>query len=353
MLLLVPRHASSHICFQPRALQSLHARRIIRATRTFETSAYLCAKQKAAADKQKPSPKKSYPPKILPYRPQQPKATATTTNTKTTTPPIPAATTVAARSNPVALSVAERLARRGEPTVLYQGPSHFWLRASGLSASLFCMGYVGVHYWSIMAHPPEGLAWWVPHAFVPILLAMGYLGGHFAMGAANIASSITAVPRRLLPPSYLAGGVAKKSKQEERSLALLNASPVALEVSLSQILPLLPPKKIVVAPEEVVFPFKMQATPVGKGLAAQDDGPGRGEAAAAAGGVMDKIAAPFEVLGRAMRQPFAGIVRGLTRDGFAKIKVRDKEHRIDVLGGKALDGGRILDHLVAYRSDRV
>lgn len=338
MLLLLPRSTSSHSCFQPCAAQLLHARRIIRATRTFETSAYLAAKQKPAAapTKQKQAaPKKPQP---LPYRPQS----------KATTPAVaagvPAATT---KSGALALSVAERLAQRGERTVLYEGPSHFWLRASGLSASVFCMGYVGIHYYTIMVHPPEGLAWWVPHAFVPILLAMGYFGGHFAFSAANIVSSITAVPRGMLPRSYLTGGKAKRSKQEDRSLAALNASPVALEVSLSQMIPLLPPKKIVVAPEEVAFPFKMQSTPVGRGAVAGAPVPSRAE------GVMDKIAAPFEAFGQAVKRPLSGIVRGLTREGFAKIKVKDNKHKIDVTGGKVLDGGRILDHLVAYRPGRI
>lgn len=337
MLLLLPRSASSQSCFQPCAAQILHARRIIRATRTFETSAYLSAKQKPSAPvKQKPASKKPQP---LPYRPQ-PKAT-------TPAAAAGAPSTAATKPGALALSVAERLAQRGERTVLYEGPSHFWLRASGLSASVFCMGYVGIHYYTIMVHPPEGLAWWVPHAFVPILLAMGYFGGHFAFSAANIVSSITAVPKGLLPRSYLTGGAAKRSKQEERSLAALNASPVALEVSLSQMLPLLPPKKIVVAPEEVAFPFKMQSTPVGRGAMAGTPVPRRPE------GVMDKIAAPFEAFGRAVKRPLSGIVRGLTREGFAKIKVKDNKHKIDVTGGKVLDGGRILDHLVAYRPDRI
>ncbi|KAG8166253.1 hypothetical protein KVR01_004805 [Diaporthe batatas] len=331
MLLLIPRSASSRSCLQPCAAQIMHAHRIIRATRAFQTSAYLCAKQKPAAVKQKPAPKKSQPPTALPYYPQTKKAT-------------PAA---ASKPNALALSVAERLAERGERTVLYEGPSHFWLRASGLSASVFCMSYVGIQYYSIMVYPPEGLAWWVPHAFVPILLLMGYFGGHFAFSAANIVSSIAAVPRALLPRSYLTGGAAKKSKREERSLAALNASPIALEVSLSQMLPLLPPKKLVVAPEEVMFPFKMQATPVGRGAVAGVEAPRRPQ------GVMDKVAAPFEAFGRALRRPLNGIVRGLTREGFSTIKIKDKKHRIDVTGGKVLEKGKLLDHLVAYRPERV
>lgn len=337
MLLLLPRSASSHGCFQPCAARILHARRITRTTRTFETSAYLCAKQKPTASpvKQKPPPKKPSPP-TLPYR-TQPKPT----------PPTAPAATAAAKPSAAGLSVAERLAQRGERTILYEGPSHFWLRASGLSASIFCMGYVGIHYWSIMVHPPEGLAWWVPHAFVPILLAMGYFSGHFALSTMNIVSSVTAVPRGLLPRSYLTGGVAKKSKREERSLAALNASPVALEVAVTPLVPLLPPKKIVAAPEEVVLPFKMQSTPVGRAAGAGPQVPRRG------GDVMDRIAAPFEALGRAVKGPFKGIARGLTRDGFAKIQVKGEKYKVDITDGKALDEGKILDHLVAYRPDRI
>ncbi|KKY33810.1 hypothetical protein UCDDA912_g06189 [Diaporthe ampelina] len=336
ILLLLPRSASSHSCLQPCTARILPARRVIRATRTFETSAYLCAKQKSPAapvKQKKPAPKKPPPPPLA-YRPQP-----------IATPPTAAA--AAAKPSAASISVAERLAQRGSRTVLYEGPSHFWLRASGLSASVFCMGYVGIHYWTIMVHPPEGLAWWVPHAFVPILMAMGYFGGYFALSAANIVSSITAVPRGSLPRSYLTGGVAKKSKQEERSLVALNASPVALEVALTKMLPLLPPKKIIVAPEEVVLPFKMQSTPVGRGDGAVPPVPRR------SGDVMDRIAAPFEALGRAVKGPMSGIVRGLTRVGFAKIQVKGDKYKIDVLGGKVLDEGKILDHLVAYRPDRI
>lgn len=336
ILLLLPRSASSPSCFRTCTAQTLHARRIIRATRAFETSAYMHAKQKStsAPAKQKQAPKKPTPP-TLPYRPQ-PRAT----------PPTAGAAAAAAKPGAAALSAAERLAQRGSRTVLYEAPSHFWLRASGLSASVFCMGYVGIHYWSIVAHPPEGLVWWVPHAFVPILLAMGYFSAHFALSTTNIVSSVTAVPRGMLPRSYLTGGVAKKSKQEERSLVALNASPVALEVAVTPLVPVLPPKKIVVAPEEVVLPFKIQSTPVGRGAAQGPPVPRRG------GGVMDKIAAPFEALGRAFRGPFSGIVRGLTREGFAKIQVKGIGYKVDILGGKVLDEGKILDHLVAYRPDR-
>lgn len=230
--------------------------------------------------------------------------------------------------------------------MLYEGPSHFWLRVSSLSASVFCMTYVGIQYWSVVAFPPEGLAWWVPHLFVPIILVMGGAGGWFALSTAHIIRSIRAVPRSMLPKSYLTGGRAKKTKEEERSLAALNASPVALDISLSNVVPFLPAKRIIAAPEEVVLPFKMQSTPVGLGVAAQAPAP------KAAGGVMGLVVAPFEALGGALRGPFMGLRRGLLREGFAKIKVKNKNYKIDITGGKVLDQGKILDHVVAFRPNR-
>ncbi|ROW12784.1 hypothetical protein VMCG_00567 [Cytospora schulzeri] len=244
------------------------------------------------------------------------------------------------------LSITEKLAQRGQETVLYEGPSHFWLRVSSLSASVFCMSYVGIQYWSVVAFPPEGLAWWVPHLFVPIIMVMGAAGGWFALSTAHIIRSIKAVPKSMLPKTYLTGGKAKKTKEEERSLVALNASPVALDISLSSVMPFMPAKRIIAAPEEVFLPFKMQSTPLGMGLTAAPAAPKR------TGGFMDTLAMPFDALGRAVRGPFMGLRRGLLREGFAKIKVKDKNYKIDITGGKVLDQGKILDHVVAFRPNR-
>lgn len=230
--------------------------------------------------------------------------------------------------------------------MLYEGPSHFWLRVSSLSASVFCMSYVGIQYWSVVAFPPEGLAWWVPHLFVPIIMVMGAAGGWFALSSAHIIRSIKAVPKGMLPKTYLTGGKAKKTKEEEQSLVALNASPIALDISLSGIVPFLPAKRIIAAPEEVLLPFKMQSTPLGMGLTAEAPAP------KPAGGVMGMFAAPFNALGRAVRGPFMGLRRGLLREGFAKVKVKGKTYKIDITGGKVLDHGKILDHVVAFRPNR-
>ncbi|KUI65023.1 hypothetical protein VM1G_00985 [Cytospora mali] len=297
------------------------SRLISQATRSFHISTSLRAAQQTAPKKQKP--------KVTTIAPSP--------------PPSPVPTTI---HSVVTLSIAEKLAQRGKPTMLYEAPSHFWLRVSSLSASVFCMSYVGIQYYSVVAFPPEGLAWWVPHLFVPIILVMGAAGGWFALGTAHIIRSIQAVPKSMLPKSYLTGGKAKKTKEEEKSLIALNASPVALDITLSNVLPFLPPKRIITAPEEVLLPFKMQSTPVAMGITAEAPAP------KATGGVMDTIAAPFAAIGRAFRGPFSGLRRGLLREGFAKIKVKDKNYKIDITGGKLLDQGKVLDHIVAYRPNR-
>lgn len=327
--IFVPRTASQ-TCAQQFMARITHTTArgptIIQATRSFHISTSLRAATQQTASKKQSSPARQKP------------------NAMTIAPPSAPLPTIPHPT--VALSVTEKLAQRGQETVLYEGPSHFWLRVSSLSASVFCMSYVGIQYWSVVAFPPEGLAWWVPHLFVPIIMVMGAAGGWFALSTAHIIRSIKAVPKSMVPQSYLKGGKAKKTQEEEKSLVALNASPIALDISLSSVIPFMPAKRIIAAPEEVFLPFKMQSTPLGMGVIAGPPAPKR------TGGVMDTIAAPFGALGRAFSGPFMGLRRGLLREGFAKIKIKDKAYKIDISGGKVLDQGKILDHVVAFRPNR-
>ncbi|ROW13030.1 hypothetical protein VPNG_06004 [Cytospora leucostoma] len=330
---LVPRTASHACC--PQQLLARTQRSIagspmlIQAARSLHISTSLRAAHQATSKKQSP--------------PARQKLKATTA----TSPPLPTTVTTATSDvHPaIALSVAQKLAQRGQPTTLYEAPSHFWLKASSISASVFCMSYVGIQYFTVVAFPPEGLTWWVPHLFVPIILMMGAAGGWFVLSTAHIIRYIKAVPQAQLPRSYLTGGRAKRTPEEEKSLAALNASPVALDIALSNVLPFLPPKRIIAAPEEVLVPFKMHLTPLGTGATAEAPAP-------KATGFLATLAVPFRALGRGLKGPFVGLRRGLLREGFAKIKVKDKTYKIDVLGGKLLDQGKVLDHLVAYRPNR-
>lgn len=243
--------------------------------------------------------------------------------------------------------------------MLYQCPSHFWLYFSSFAAAFFCIAYAVIHYWSIVAYPPEGLAWWIPHGFAVICLFMGLFGVWFLYSSAFIVRRITAVPAGLLPAAQLRAAAARaKAKGPGRASAAASASassaaaqlqagPVALECEVSSLLPFLPARKIVAAPGEVLLPFKFaglpMATHAGKGVPSPPPPPR---------GVIGRIAKPFEVLGRGVGGAFHGLRRGLLRQGFAPIKVKGMRYKIDITGGELFEKGKVLDHVVAFRPER-
>ncbi|KAJ9154778.1 hypothetical protein NKR23_g2396 [Pleurostoma richardsiae] len=259
-------------------------------------------------------------------------------------------------------SYAEQLAARGAPTVLYEAPSHFWLRLSAYGAGFFCTFYAIGNYWSIFLHPPVGLPWWVPHAFAVICVTMGAMGGWFLLSALNIVRVVRAVPVAALPGAKTPAGAARWAKS-------LAGAPVALEVTLSRLLPLLPARKLLVAPAEVSLPFRMQATPLAAAQAPAQGQAGRllsgrellqarkaEEEARKAARKYDMdhlLTAPFRHLGQGLGGMWRGMRRALTREGFSKIMVKNKEYKIDVTSGWVLDHGRALDRLVTLKPKRV
>lgn len=134
---------------------------------------------------------------------------------------------------------------------------------------------------------------------------------------------ITAVPTSSLPASYLKGGKKNLSATEEKSLNALRASPVALECEVGGSIPLLGHRKLIAAPGKVQLPFKFEQAPVSKN-----------EHVKAFGGAAYSLR------------------RGLTSEGFSPIMINGKRCKIDVLGGKVLDGGKALDVLMPYRPDK-
>lgn len=308
-----PSHAQQSAL---RMTQSIRNSPIIQAARNLQTSARLRAVQQSA----KPTPSSL--------------RSATSRTTRTPPPTSPGAP----------LSVAARLANRGKPTIIYESASHFWLHLSALLAATFCITYAVLNYWNRILHPPEGLAWWVPHGFAVICLCMAAMGSFFLLGTSFLLRRITAVPKNLLPPSYLQGGKGSKSPAELRSLELLKSSPVALEITMSSIIPFLPAKKIIAAPSEVWLPFKIQNAPLIRNFEQQINASGTS-------GVATKALAPFEKLGSAFRNMTNGFKRGLTREGFAPIKIKGVRYKIDIINCKVLDNGRVMDYLVGLRPE--
>ena len=260
-----------------------------------------------------------------------------------------AATQAAQAARPT--SYAEQLALKGR-TLLYESPSHFWFRAGCFSSAAFCVSYSVYQYWAVILHPPDGLMWWIPHAFGVILVFMTGMGAYFALGAGRIVRSIEAVP---------AAAVAKQLAAKAAANPAAPASPIYIEVATRRVLPFAPPKKVLLAPEEVQLPFRMHSLlAAGKGPAGQKPTSlaeqVRAERAARDAKIAERkytmdhlMTAPFRDAGKAFRFAFAGIRRSFSREGFAKVKLGKEEYKLDVMGGWALDEGRAMDRLLPVR----
>ncbi|KAL2019669.1 hypothetical protein VTK56DRAFT_9288 [Thermocarpiscus australiensis] len=246
---------------------------------------------------------------------------------------------------------AEQLALKGR-TVLYEAPSHFWFRAGCFSSGAFCVSYTVFQYWNIYISPPEGLYWWIPHAYGLILVAMAGMGAYFVLGAGRIVRSIEAVP---------ASAVAKKlARQAAAAPGYQQSSPIYVEVATRRAFPLLPAKKTLLLPEEVQLPFRMYGVfggtpgvaqrPVSLVEAVRAERAQREAKIAARKYTMDHLlTAPFRDAAKAFGTAFAGIKRSFYREGFAKIRLGKQTYKLDVAGGWALDNGRALDRLLPVR----
>ncbi|SPQ22317.1 538bcd3d-707c-42df-9960-7c0248b12455 [Thermothielavioides terrestris] len=338
--------ASLSLAFRPRLLllvrpqpapckcAATQARLLFRAR--FSTSRLL---QKIARPS-RPAPK----PAAKPAAPAGPKTAPART--------APAAVAGSATSQAARLpsTYAEQLAQRGR-TLLYEAPSHFWFRAGCFSSATFCVSYTVYQYWTVILHPPEGLMWWVPHAFGLILVFMAGMGTYFVLGAGRIVRSIEAVPTAAAAKRIAAGGAAQ-------------TPPIYIEVATRRAVPFMPPKKMLFAPEEVQLPFRMYTLyaarngadaaagqrPLGLAERVRAERAAREARTAARKYAMDHIlTAPFRDAAKAFGTAWAGIKRSFHREGFAKIKLGKEEYKLDVTGGWALDDGRAMDRLLPVR----
>lgn len=321
----------------PGECAAAQARLLLRAR--FSTSRLLqkAARSPRPVPKTTPKPPVATAPKAVPVKAVPAKAS----------PILKSATTQAARP----ATYAEQLALKGR-TLLYESPSHFWFRAGCFSSAAFCVSYTVYQYWTVILHPPEGLMWWIPHAFGAILVFMAGMGAYFVMGAGRIVRSIEAVP---------AAAVAKQIAAKAAGNAAAPASPIYIEVATRRMFPFAPPKKQLLAPEEVQLPFRMYSLFAGRAGEASPKAMSMAERVRAERAARDaKIAerkytmdhimtAPFRDAAKAFGTAFGGIKRSFSREGFAKIQLGKQEYKLDVTGGWALDDGRAMDRLLPVR----
>lgn len=263
-------------------------------------------------------------------------------------PPLKARPAVASSSGQNAaatVAVAARLAKSATPTILYESPSHFWFHLFSLATATFCVTYALMHYYYYVYNPPKGWSLWLPWAFGLICLAMLGMATYFVAGTTRIVRRITAVPKNLLPKHHFQSGKGKQTPEQAHSLALLDRSPVAIEVTLSQLIPLLPAKKVIAAPSEVWLAIKMQDMIKDQTALERAAGPVH-EPDPSQDGFLDKLA-------DSVQNVWIGAKRALTKGGFVPMKVKGDRYRLDVTkGAKVLGDGKVVDRLLPCFPDR-
>ncbi|KAK1598682.1 uncharacterized protein LY79DRAFT_655827 [Colletotrichum navitas] len=244
-----------------------------------------------------------------------------------------------------AYALTAQLAQRSQPTVLYEAGSHFWMKLSAWAAMLMFYSYAGINYYTMLLHPPEDIAAWVPHAFAVICLAMAGFGSYFFYNTRNIVRLVRAVPTALLAPNArgLASGAAAVALNPK-------TTPIHLEITCKRMLPGRA-KVLVVPPQQVSMPGRIIAqTASSHASPAQERAAARREQARArAEWEYDKdhlMTVPFRHAGKGFRAAWYGIRRAVTREGFMQMEVGGQKLKLDVASGWALDDGRAIDRLV-------
>ncbi|KAK1768603.1 hypothetical protein QBC33DRAFT_607256 [Phialemonium atrogriseum] len=372
------------------ATQAMPIRILLRAPlrpsqRLFATARGVKLSAEPAPQTRPPAPK-TQSPAAKPAPQTRPPAPKTRTPVvKPTSPALSTTTTIPSTRAPrhPILSYADMLSSKGHPTLLYEAPSHFWLRLSCFGAGAFCISYTVVQYWTVYLHPPAGLSWWVPHAYGVVCMFMAGMGVYFAASAGGIVRRIRAVPAVVAQASSSATATAARAGKPRPATAAIRATataatatatatttpppPLLLEVSTSRAVPFFPDKTTRVAPGEVKLSFRLAAMLAGQRT---DAGPPSSQSSAAERlramrseqeaaerarkYEMDHLmTAPFRHAGRAAAASWAGVKRGLSREGFAKIRVGPVQYKFDVGGGGwALDEGKALDRIVHVQTPR-
>ncbi|KAK0669623.1 hypothetical protein QBC41DRAFT_364561 [Cercophora samala] len=313
-------------------------------TRFFTTSLRLLKKSPKPKTPTPPAPKPrvyNRPPVSLPVKQPAP------------TPAKPSISPLLASTRTVPSSYANLIAQKPR-TLLYESPSHLWFRIGCFSSGIFCVSYSVYHYWTIQLHPPEGLAWWIPHAYGVICLAMAAMATYFVMGTGRIIKTISAVSSS---SSTLVKAAAKPSGQ----------GPLYIEVTTQRMFPFLKPKKKLYMPNEVELPFRMASmfeynkkigVPMEEPLSMAEQV--RKQRAAIEAAKKEReytmnhlLTAPFRDAKKAFKGVWPGIVRSFSREGFTKINIGGQTYKLDTMGGWALDGGRAMDRLLPIRPNSV
>ena len=238
-------------------------------------------------------------------------------------------------SNPSTYAFVKRLAQKNTPTILYEAPSHAWMKLGSWMTAIFCFTYAGYNI-TIYTSPPEGLSWWVGKSYSIIAIAMACMGTYWLLKSKNIIKTIRALPTTA---QQIAAATGPRS----------SVPPLNLEITVKRLLPLMRPKTLVVpytetsmlarvvAPAEHLTPVERIEKKRAEELEAEQKRKYE---------LAHIWSAPFRHLGRGVRSAWRGLKQSLTGSGFATLKIQGDEYKLDISNAWMLDDGKALERLI-------
>ncbi|KAF4335993.1 hypothetical protein FBEOM_10126 [Fusarium beomiforme] len=243
-----------------------------------------------------------------------------------------AAAAAAAQMAPSRYAFIKSLASKPTPTVLYEGPSHFWFYFGCWTSGLSLLAWTGstAH---LAVQQPEGVPQWIGIVFGTAYLLLASMGTFMIAKTPNIVGQIRVLPY-----------------QASKAAAV---TPLQLEITVKRMVPILKPKVIVAPVNDVALKtrFSLPDEYVPQLRRIELEAQAKEQRKALHEFDMQHIfTMPFRRMGRALAAMFNGVKAAWTDLGYGVIIVNGKNYKVDVTKGFAHDGFRTLEKLVDIRS---
>ncbi|RGP59278.1 hypothetical protein FSPOR_11428 [Fusarium sporotrichioides] len=246
-----------------------------------------------------------------------------------------AAAAAASKIAPSRYAFIKSLASKPTPTVLYEGPSHFWFYFGCWSSGLSLLAWTGLTS-PYAVQQPEGVPQWIGLVFGTAYLLLASMGTFMITKTPNIVGQI-----RILP-----------AQVSKLAAATPGPTPIQMELTVKRMVPMLKPKVVVAPLNEVTlasrFSLPEEYVPGLRRIELEQ----KTEAQRKALHKFDMqhlFTMPFRRMGRAVSAMFNGVKSAWTDMGFGIIIVDGKKYKVDVTKGYAHDGFRTLEKLVEIK----
>ncbi|KAF4461562.1 hypothetical protein FALBO_11648 [Fusarium albosuccineum] len=256
---------------------------------------------------------------------------------KATRSAAPSRAAAASSVAPSRYAFIKSLATKPTPTVLYDGPSHFWFYFGCWSSG------ISILVWTALTAPsavnqPEEVPQWVGITFGASYLLLASMGFFLITKTPNIVSNIRVLPAQAAKLASVAG-----------SPASAGPAPLQMEITVKRMIPMLKPKVITTSLDKVSLKSRFSLPDEYVPELRRQELQRAVEEKRKALHKFDMehlFTMPFRRLGRAFAAMFNGVKSAWTDMGYGVLQVDGKNYKVDVTKGFAHDGFRTLEKLV-------